>query len=120
MNCGLVSGKLGLRREGDPPEILHSAVSKKLDPIGIESLNCAHLGDDAGRSLSTATVLYHDCGTDYQLAVQLDRCSVFIQVGCSGGHREGAFLAILTCQTYAGAERHAAAAALRYLNAINS
>jgi len=85
---------LGWRGEGDSPKILH-VVLEELDSIGVDPLNCAHLQDDASRSFSATTVSYHDGGSNQQLAIQLDGSSMFVQVGCSGGHREGALLTIL-------------------------
>jgi len=72
-----------------------------------------------GRSLSAATILHYDGRTDQQLTIYLNGRPVSVQVGCSGGHREGAFLAILACQQYGSIERHGGAPALRYLTAID-
>ena len=84
------------RGEIDAPEVLHRGGFEKLDSIRIDFVKCTDQCHDAGRSLNPATVvLYYNGGTDKKLTIQLDDSSISVEVGCFGGHREGAFLTIV-------------------------
>ncbi|SRR6266498_1494485 len=96
---------LGLGWEGDSPEVLHLFTFNKFNPISEESLNCAHLRDNASRSLSTATIVYDDSGTDRQFTTQLNGCPMLVQIGGTSRHGEGALLAIFPGQTNRSFER---------------
>jgi hypothetical protein len=71
-------------REGDSPEIADLVVLiDKLDCVSRYALDSSQLGDDTGGNLSATTVSHQNDRANPQLAIQLDRSSMPIQVGCS-------------------------------------
>ena len=105
----------------DSPEIVGSLVLfNKLDSVGAGSgLKYADLRDDASRKLSSILVADHNRGTDRQLSIDLDRCSVSVQVGRVRRHCEWAFLMVMPRQSHRRFQRHANAAALSELRSCN-
>jgi len=112
--------RLGVRREGDSPEILCSIVLfDKLDSVSGNPLKTGQLRDDAGGNLSAWLILHDDDRANQQLTIQLDSRSIPIQFVGSGGHRKGTLLLILARQPYANVDGDPTAPALRYLTAID-
>src|SRR5579864_9638007 len=77
-------------RKRDSPEIISLVVLfEKFDSVSGDSLKNSQLRDHTGRHLSTTFISYDDSRPNRQLTIQLDGSSMSVQVGSSGGHREG-------------------------------
>jgi hypothetical protein len=71
------------------------AFLNKFDAVTERAFGESHLSDDPRRSLDAIAIGDTDNGADEQLAIQLNSCSVQIQVRCRCNLGEGALLKIL-------------------------
>ena len=99
-------------REGDSPEIQRLILFDKFDSVRAASFHCTGVRNHAGGNLRSPLILHDNDRPDWQIPIQLNGGSVFVQVGRFGGHREVGFVTILARQAHRCMQGDPVAAAL--------
>src|SRR5437588_2752808 len=87
------------RRKADSPKLLRALIQiDEFNAVGAETFDRTDLGDNSGRDFGAELIAQDDGGADGQLAIQLNRRAMFIEVRRLGGDLKSGFVSVVARQ----------------------